>query len=150
MISCCTKYFATMPNITIYAGCDTPLALNLNMFELGDNDELIFVIKNYDYIGSPYVFLFKARKGDEDENGEVFFKISPNEAERIKYGAFYNIAVLENAFNADKEPCYKKLTENGKIVLEYGAQDLAVDSVGNPSEAIGESTGTGNESLKQV
>lgn len=124
MLSYCTNYLATMPDITVYMNCDTRLAINLHMFNLGDNDEFIFAIKNYGYIDSPYVFLFRARKSDIDENGEVIFKITPAASKHIKPGAFYNFAVLANAFDLKHETEYKKLTDNGNIIIEYGAQDL--------------------------
>ena len=126
MLSYCTNYLATMPDITVYMNCDTRLAINLRMFELGENDEFIFAIKNYSYIDSPYVFLFRARKADIDENGEVIFKITPAASKQLKPGAFYNFSVLADAFDPKKETEYKKLTENGNINIEYGAQDLAI------------------------
>lgn len=126
MLSYCTNYLATMPDITVYINCDTRLAINLRMFDLGENDEFIFAIKNYSYIDSPYVFLFRARKADIDENGEVLFKITPAASKHLKPGAFYNFAVLADAFDPKKETEYKKLTENGNINIEYGAQDLTI------------------------
>lgn len=135
MLSYCTDYLATTPEITVYINCDTRLAINLRLFDLGENDEFIFVIKNYDYIDSPYVFLFRARKRDIDENGEVIFKITPSVSKHIKPGAFYNFAVLLNAFDKRKATEYKKLTENGSIRLEYGAQDLT-DKSGLDGEII--------------
>lgn len=128
MLSYCTNYLAAMPDITVYVNCDTRLAINLSMFELGDYDEFIFAIKNYGYIDSPYVYLFRARKGDEDANGEVIFKIDPDASKAIKPGAFYNFAVLLNAFNENVPTEYKKLTENGHINIEYGAQDLLISA----------------------
>jgi hypothetical protein len=115
-----------MPEITVYINCDTRLAINLRMFELNDNDEFIFVIKNYDYISSDYEFIYRARKSDIDENGEIIFKITPETSKHLKPGAFYNFTVLANAFDLRKPTEYKKLTENGAIRLEYGAQDLIV------------------------
>jgi hypothetical protein len=106
--------------------CDTRLAINLRMFDLGENDEFIFAIKNYSYIDSPYVFLFRARKDDIDENGEVIFKITPAASKHLKPGAFYNCAVLIDAFDPKKDTEYKKLTNNGNIRIEYGAQDLTI------------------------
>ena len=126
MLSYYTNYLATMPDITVYMNCDTRLAINLRMFDLGEHDEFIFVIKNYDYIDSSYAFLFRARKSDMDKNGEVIFKIDPDASKAIKPGAFYNFALLINAFDRYKLTEYKKLTENGKIIIEYGAQDLAL------------------------
>jgi hypothetical protein len=96
------------------------------MFDLSENDEFIFAIKNYSYIDSSYVFLFRARKSDIDENGEVIFKITPAASKHLKPGAFYNFSVLANAFNPKEETEYKKLTENGNIIIEYGAQDLTI------------------------
>lgn len=128
MLSYCTNYLATMPDITVYMNCDTRLAINLQMFDLGENDEFIFAIKNYSYIDSPYVFLFRARKSDIDENGEVIFKITPAASKQLKPGAFYNFAVLADAFDPKKETEYKKLTDNGNIIIEYGAQDLTVET----------------------
>lgn len=128
MQSYCTDYLATLPDITVYINCDTRLAINLRAFGLGDNDEFIFAIKNYDYIDSPYVFLFRARKSDLDENGEVIFKIPPADSKYLKPGAFYNFAVLLNVFDYNKETEYRKLTDNGKVILKYGAQDLLLHS----------------------
>jgi hypothetical protein len=115
-----------MPDITVYMNCDTRLAINLKIFDLSEYDEFIFAIKNYSYIDSPYVFLFRARKEDIDENGEVIFKITPEDSKKILPGAFYNFSVLINAFNKRAETEYKKLTENGNIIIEYGAHDLAL------------------------
>lgn len=126
MLSYCTNYLATMPDITVYMNCDTRLAVNLRMFDLNENDEFIFAIKNYNYINSPYVFLFRAKKEDIDENGEIIFKITPETSKQLKPGAFYNFSVLANAFDPKKETEYKKLTDNGNIIIEYGAQDLTI------------------------
>ena len=126
MLGGCTNYLATMPEITVYMNCDTRLAINLRMFDLSDKDEFIFAIKNYNYIESGYVYLFRARSSDIDANGEVIFKITPEISKRIKPGAFYNFAVLENAFDLRAPSEYKKLTDNGAIHIEYGAQDILV------------------------
>jgi hypothetical protein len=113
-----------MPEITVYMNCDTRLAINLRMFDLSDNDEFIFAIKNYDYIDSGYVYLYRARKSDIDKNGEIIFKISPEVSKRLKPGAFYNFSIMANAFSLREPTEYKKLTDNGTIRIEYGAQDL--------------------------
>ena len=134
MLSYCTNYLATMPEITVYMNCDTRLAVNLRLFDLGENDEFIFAIKNYSYIDSSYVFLFRARKTDMDENGEVIFKIPPEASKRIKPGAFYNFSVLLDAFDPKEETEYKKLTDNGNIHIDYGAQDLTVKPDFKPGE----------------
>ena len=128
MFSYCTNYLATMPEITIYMNCDTRLAINLRMFNLSETDEFIFAIKNYNYVESPYVFLFRAKASDIDDNGEVLFKITPEASKHLKPGAFYNFAVLMNAFDPKKETEYKKLTENGEVRLVYGAQDLTIEN----------------------
>ena len=131
MLSYCTNYTATMPDIVVYMNCDTRLAINLRMFNLGDNDEFIFAIKNYSYIDSPYVYLFRARKSDiDEETGEVIFAIPPAASRHLKPGAFYNFAVMLNAFSKTEPTEYKKLTENGNIIIEYGAQDLLVKNDG--------------------
>ncbi len=133
MFSYCTNYLATMPDITVYVNCDTRLAINLSLFDLGEYDEFIFAIKNYNYIDSPCVFMFKARKSDiDEETGEVIFKITPEVSKNIKPGAFYNFAVLIDAYNPRKETEYKKLTENGNIQIEYGAHDLVVEPENKP------------------
>ncbi len=126
MIGGCTNYLATMPEITVYMNCDTRLAINLRMFDLGDNDEFIFAIKNYNYIDSGYVYLYRARTKDIDKNGEIIFKITPEVSKRIKPGAFYNFSLLANAFDLKAPTEYKKLTDNGAIHIEYGAQDILV------------------------
>ena len=126
MIGGCTNYLATVPEITVYINCDTRLAINLSVFDLSDKDEFIFTIKNYNYIESDYVYLYRARKSDIDENGEIIFKITPEISKRIKPGAFYNFSLLANAFDLRAPTEYKKLTDNGVIRLEYGAQDITV------------------------
>ena len=126
MIGGCTNYLSTMPEVVVYMNCDTRLAINLQMFELSDKDEFIFAIKNYDYIESGYVYLFRARNSDIDANGEVIFRITPEVSKLIKPGAFYNFAILTNAFDPKVPTEYKKLTDNGDIRIDYGAQDLLV------------------------
>ena len=127
-----------MPEITVYMNCDTRLAINLNMFHLGKNDEFIFVIKNYNYIESSYVFLYRAKASDIDVNGEIFLRIPPATSKHIKPGAFYNFAVMKNAFDRSQPTEYKKLTDNGKINIEYGAQDFTIkDESLEESEVIG-------------
>lgn len=133
MLSCCTNYLAVMPDITVYMNCDTRLAINLSIFGLKPQDEFIFVIKNYNYIDSSYAFIFRARLSDMDEHGEVIFNIDPDASKNIKPGAFYNFVLLENAFDPTRPTEYKKLTENGKIIIEYGAHDLALP---DPEEPI--------------
>ena len=128
MLSYCTNYLATVPDLTVYMNCDTRLAINLQMFDLTANDEFIFAIKNYSYIDSPYVFLFRARTSDMDENGEVIFKITPAASKYLKQGAFYNFSALINAFDKTQETEYRKLSDNGNIIIEYGAQDLMLNS----------------------
>ena len=126
MLSYCTNYTATMPDIVVHMNCDTRLAINLHAFSLNENDEFIFAIKNYSYINSPYVYLFRARPSDIDANGEVLFKITPSMSKHLKPGAFYNFAVLKNAFDKTKETEYLKLTDNGNVIIDYGAQDILV------------------------
>lgn len=129
MLNYYTDYLVTLPDITVYMNCDTRLAINLKAFNLSDYDEFIFTIKNYDYIDSSYIFLFKARNSDMDENGEVFFRIDPDISKLIKPGAFYNFSLLANAFNKNEVTEHRKLTENGNIRIEYGAHDLALSEI---------------------
>ena len=133
MLSCCTNYLAAVPDITVYMNCDTRLAINLGMFDLGDYDEFVFVIKNFDYINSSYAFLFRARKTDIDEHGEVIFNIDPDASKGIKPGALYNFTLLVNAYHPNKPTEYRKLTENGKVHIEYGAHDLALPEPEKPA-----------------
>ena len=127
MLSYCTDYTASMPDITVYMNCDTRLAINLRLLNLADTDELIFTIKNYNYVDSPYAFMFRARNANMDQNGEVIFTIPPAVSKRLKPGAFYNLTVLLNAFDTKQETEYRKLTDNGNIIIEYGAQDLLLE-----------------------
>lgn len=138
MYSYCTNYTATMPDITVYMNCDTRLAINLSAFNLGDDDEFIFVIKNYSYIESSYVFIYKARLNDIDANGEIFIRIPPTTSKRIKPGAFYNFAVMKHAFSRTEPTEYRKLTDNGNILIDYGAQDFTVNTgaIDDQSEII--------------
>ena len=126
MLSYCTDYLATMPDITVYMNCDTRLAINLSLFNLNKNDEFVFAIKNYDYVESSCAILKRFSIDDIDDNGEVLFKITPEESKLLKPSAFYNFSILINAFNRNAETEYKKLTDNGNIILEYGAHDLTI------------------------
>lgn len=147
MLSYCTNYLATTPDITVYMNCDTRLAVNLSLFDLGERDEFIFAIKNYDYIDSPYAFLFRARKSDADDKGDVIFKITPEESKALKPGAFYNCAILLRAFDQKEETEYIKITDNGKIILEYGAQDITFIKDEDLDNLTGEITGVRIEPL---
>ena len=128
MLGCYANNSVAVPTIVVHANCDTCLAIKLNAFKLSDYDEFIFAIKNYDYIDSSCVFLYRARKADMDENGEIIFNIDPDVSKRIKPGAFYNMALLVNAFNYNEPSEYVKLTENGAVTIEYGTHDLALES----------------------
>lgn len=151
VLNCCANnYLTTMPDITIYMNCDTRLAINLSLFDLGDYDEFIFAIKNFNYTDSSYAFLFRATKADMDENGEVIFNIDPDASKRIKQGAFYNFSMLVNAFNSKALTEYKKLTENGKVIIEYGAQDLAVPATEEPTSLFNEILGAQLEEVDEL
>ena len=120
-----TNYLPALPPITVYMNCDTILAIDLRAFELTDMDEFIFTIKNHDYIESPYVFTFRAKASDiNSETGEAIFTIPPITTRQIKSGAVYNFAALVNAFDSHNDTIYQKLTENGKIEVDFGAQNL--------------------------
>jgi hypothetical protein len=124
-----TNYSATVPDIVVHMNCDTILAVNLRALELGTNDEFIFVIKNYDYVNSPYVYIFRAKYSDMNYDGEAVFKVPASAAKHLKHNAFYTMAVLVDAFDTKRETVYKKLTDNGKIIIDYGAQDLILSDI---------------------
>ena len=116
------RHLAIAPDITVYMNCDTILAIKASRLKDKEEDELVFTIKNYDYIESPYIFMFRAKNTDINENGEILFKIPPECAQQLKPGSFYNISKLSGAFDLRRQTDYIKLTTNGKIFLEYGAQ----------------------------
>jgi len=126
MINCCNnkRFFVDMPELTINVNCDTLFAINLKAFGLSDNEELIFSIKNFNYADSDAVFSERIDKKDENENGEVLIKIPPQASKEIKPMAFYNFTLVSSIGTADQT--YTKITDNGKIRLEYGAQDLTL------------------------
>lgn len=126
MFSYCTNYATDVPDISIYINCDTVIAVNLKSLNLSDLDEFIFTLKNYDYIDAPYIFVFKARKSDADDKGEVVFKIPQRATRRLKPGAFYTMTVLTSAFDTKNETIYTSLSEKGNITLKYGIQDLVM------------------------
>jgi hypothetical protein len=115
-----------VPDIAVYINCDTIIAINFKVLDLGEFDEVIFMLKNYDYIDAPYIYTFKARKSDADDRGEVVFKIPQVASRRLKPGAFYTLTVLTNALSTKKETIYTSLSERGNIILEYGRQDITV------------------------
>lgn len=126
MLSYCTDYLAKVPDIPICINCDTYLAINLKAFDLDDNDEFIFTIKNYNYSDSSYIFMHRASKKDVDNKDEIIIKVPSTASKHLKPGAFYNFAAMTNVFDTTNETSYKKLTEDGKIRIVYGAQDLIV------------------------
>lgn len=126
MFSSWTDYTTAIPCITIYINCDTCLAINLRALTLTDSDEFIFTLKNYDYTESDFIYIFKARNADMNENGEVLFKIPAKTSKALKPGAFYTFAVLADAYNKKSSTIYKRLAESGKVLLEYGTQDMLV------------------------
>jgi hypothetical protein len=68
---------------------------------------------------------------------EKFYLRLPAASKHLKPGAFYNFAVLLNAFDRKRETEYKKLTDNGNIIIEYGAQDLLIqEDAGLPDGEI--------------
>lgn len=120
------NYLATMPEVTINMNCDNYFVIDMQLFNLGDKDEFIFAIKNYSYTDSGYVYLHRARRSDINAKGQIAIRIRPEVTKRIKPGAFYTFAILENAFDPRLETEYKKLTDNGVINIEYGAQDIMI------------------------
>jgi hypothetical protein len=121
-----------LPDITVYMNCDTRFAINLGLFNISEFDEFIFTIKNFSYAESSYAYLYKATKADIDDNGEVILNIDPDTAKNIRQGAFYNFSLLVNANNPHEPATYRKLTENGRVILEYGAHDLAIAAPEDP------------------
>ena len=134
----CTNYLVPMPDITIYMNCDTYLAVNLSAFDIGEHDEFIFVIKNHDYLDSSYAFLYRAYKSDVNENGEIIFNIDPDASKKIKQGAIYSCAILVNALSYNEPSEYVKLTENGKVRVEFGTYDLALAVPEEPQSSFRE------------
>lgn len=127
MFGNCTGSLIAVPDITVHLNCDTCLAINLRALSLNDNDEFIFTIKNYDYLDSFYVFMFKARNTDiNPETGEVVFKIPAITSKMLKPGAFYTFAVLADAYDLRLPTMYKVLSKKGNILIKYGAQDVLV------------------------
>ena len=126
MLNCCVDRLTPLPDINIYINCDTILAINLSAFNINEYDEFVFTIKNFDYIDSSYVFIYKATLQDINDDGEIIFAIGPDTSKNIKPGAFYNFELLVNSFNPGSSTLCKKLTENGKVNIKYGAQDLAL------------------------
>lgn len=129
MLSYQTNYSANVPDITVHMNCDTILAVNLRALELGTNDEFIFVIKNYDYINSSYVYIFRAKCSDMNRDGEVIFKIPSTTSKHLKPNAFYTMTVLIDALDNKRETIHQKLVDNGKIIIDYGAHDMIVPDI---------------------
>lgn len=129
MSNCCANYF-TLPDIQININCDTIFAINLRAFNLSDKDELIFAIKNYNYVDSDYVFLLRASNYDMDENGEVLFKIPSKISQQLHYGSFYTFGIMVNALDVQAESYYLNINDSvpGRIILKYGIQSLLLKS----------------------
>lgn len=137
MFSYCSTCFVEMPNVIVYVNCDTYLAINLQLFDLKDTDEFLFTIKNHNYIESPPVYLRRISKSEMNDKGEVLIKINPEASRKLKPGAFYNFTMVTNALDPIKPTSHKKLTADGKIILEYGAPNLLIPTPsGNITDEI--------------
>ena len=121
------KYSNIMPNITVYANCNTALTLNLGCFSFAPQEQLIFIIKNHDYTDAPVEFLHivDAAKINNDKN--YSFEVPKNAAANIKTGAIYTFMIKH------KDGQYSKATPNGFIRVVYGAHDLT-DKEDMPNE----------------
>lgn len=116
MLVCTTQKLLvadSIPDITIYDGCNTEFAINLQAFDIQADEELIFIIKNFNYRNAPIVYSKILTLADVNEREEVIFEISPKEALLIKPKAKYSIFLKTNG-----EP--KRLTPDGNVLLVYG------------------------------
>ena len=73
-----------------------------------------------------------------NENGEVIFNIDPDASKKIKQGATYSCAMLVNATSYNEPSEYVKLTESGKVRLEFGTYDLALAVPEEPQSSFRE------------
>ena len=109
------KYSNIMPNITVYANCNTALTLNLGCFSFAPQEQLIFIIKNHDYADAPVEFLHIVDVNKINEDKNYSFEISGTEATGIKTGAIYTFMIKRG------NDQYSKITANGYVKVEYGA-----------------------------
>lgn len=118
MFNCYKKYSNIMPNITVYANCNTALTLNLGCFSFAPQEQLIFIIKNHDYTDAPVEFLHKVvvEKINEDKN--YSFEVPKEVTATIKTGAIYTFMIKH------KDGQYSKVTPNGFVKVEYGAHGI--------------------------
>ena len=118
MFNCYKNYSNKMPKITIYANCDTALTLNLGCFSFAPQEQLIFVIKNHDYVDAPVEFLDTIIPSELNSDKNISIMVPKEYANKIKNGAIYTFMIK----NSDGQ-C-SKLTPNGIVRIEYGAQSL--------------------------
>ena len=121
MFNCYKNYSNKMPKITIYANCDTALTLNLGCFSFAPQEQLIFVIKNHDYIDAPVEFLDTIIPEELNSDKNISIVVPKESANKIKNGAIYTFMIK----NGDGQ--YSKLTSNGIVRVEYGAQGLGLE-----------------------
>ena len=117
-----------LPIVQLSVNCDTILAINTAEFNIQQNDELIFTIKNYDYIGAPAIFLKRICATEINSADEALFKVPPDIVQHIKPCAFWNISVLRNVYDAEKPTQHMRLTGNGRVTIAYGAPYLDTQS----------------------
>ena len=118
MCNCYTNYSNELPKITIYANCDNTLTINLGCFSFAPREQLIFVIKNHDYIGAPVEFSETIIPSELNTEKNISILIPKEATNSIKNGAIYTFMLKK----ADAQ--YSKLTSNGLVQVEYGAQDF--------------------------
>lgn len=126
-----------LPIVQLAMNCDTILAINAADLDIQENDELIFTIKNYDYIGSPAIFLKRLRYNEINAAGEIFIKVSHDIVQYVKPGAFWNLSILKDAYDTLKPTQYGRLTDNGRVSIAYGAHDLGSQPIEPNGEIVG-------------
>jgi hypothetical protein len=110
-----------MPKITIYANCDTALTLNLGCFSFAPQEQLVFIIKNHDYLDAPVEFLELISPEELNSDKNVSIIVPSIKANKIKNNAIYTFMVK----HANGQ--YSKLTPNGTVKVEYGAHSLNLE-----------------------
>lgn len=107
-----TNTLTPLPDLVVYSGCDTTVAINLDQFGLSPKEEFYFVVKNFDYTDAPIAF--KRVLSPNKTKKDTIFTIKPEDSRAFKPGAFYYFALLNTATNE-----VRKLTSKGKIVVDY-------------------------------
>lgn len=121
-----------MPPIAIAVGCSSIITLDFSYFSCAEDEKIIFSFKNSTLKDAPVIFATTIDLADLDENNQIEIVVDETVANELTEKSFYT-------FTAEAaDGTRRKLTDNGRIVLQYGAFGGSGEAVRLNNEDINE------------